>query len=771
MTRRLTNEELEERVHGLEVMVAERDREVEDASSGLSEILEALKEIAAGNPLVRIDETSDSDLIAKIKRCVNSTARNLSEIVDLSHEFAMGLAEYFDVLHKASEGDLTTRVRGSSHIELLEALKQMTNGMIESVSREMDNRKQAEEQTQRQTEFLSLILESLPHPFYAINASDYKVTMANSAAHKGTLPDNITCHLLTHKSDKPCGSASHPCPLEAIRKTKKPVIVEHLHYDKEGNPRHVEVHGYPILDADGNLSQIIESSLDITARKQAEEALRESEHKYSTLVNNSPTGIYIDQGGRIVFANTRLAQIYGYPKEELIGIVSRQLVHPEDKAFTDDIRERRLRGKEAPWEYDARGLTKGGETVWIKRRNTRIEYLGKPAILGNVVDITERKHAEEALKASEQELGESEEKYRTLFDYDPNSIFLLELGTFNILDVNARALACYGYEKEELIGKSFLELGAGDFDDGVLSTTELLSTTLCSAHPKVQHRRKDGGHFYVDIYACRTKYSRKYGIIATTVDVTESLVKETQLIQASKMATLGEMATGVAHELNQPLSVIKTASTFLKKKVDRKEGIKDEILKTMAEEIDSHVDRASRIINHMREFGRQSEVKKEKVQINEPLNKALEIFSQQLILREIAVTKELGENLPPVLGNANRLEQVFINLLINARDAIEDRWQGEEHGKADKRIMLKTSLKGKQVLIEVADTGTGVSKAIENKIFEPFFTTKKVGEGTGLGLSISYGIIQEYEGTIRAVSGKHGGASFVITFPVAGEKR
>jgi len=159
------------------------------------------------------------------------------------------------------------------------------------------------------------------------------------------------------------------------------------------------------------------------------------------------------------------------------------------------------------------------------------------------------------------------------------------------------------------------------------------------------------------------------------------------------------------------------------------------------------------------------------VQVNEPLNKALEIFSQQLKLRNIAVTKELEENMQPVSGDSNRLEQVFINLLINARDAIEDRWQGEEPGKADKRITLKTSLKGTQVIIEVTDTGIGIPKAIENKIFEPFFTTKKVGKGTGLGLSISYGIIQEYEGTIRAVSGKQGGTSFVITFPVAGEKR
>ena len=771
----LTYEELEKRVHELELELADRDRGAAKISAGvaseLSEVLQALKEIAAGNPDVQLEEVSESSLVKNIKRCVNVTASNLSEIVELSHEFAMGLAEYFDVLHKASEGDLTVRVRGSSDIELLEALKQMTNGMIESVSREMDNRRRAEAQTQRQSEFLSLILESLPHPFYVIDASDYTVAMANSAAHMGTLPDRITCHQLTHKSNKPCGSASHPCPLEAIRRTKKPVTVEHLHYDREGNPRHVEVHGYPILDGDGNVSQIIESSLDITARKRAEKALKESERKYSTLVNNSPTGIYIDQDGEIVYANSRLAKIYGYPKEELVGTASRELVHPEDRALTDDIRERRLKGENAPSEYDARGLTKDGRTVWVKRRNARIEYLGEPAILGNVVDITERKRAEEALKASQEELRDSEEKYRTLFDYDPNSIFLLELGTFSILDVNARALACYGYRKEELIGRSFFDLGVSDFQDGVLSTTELLSTTLCSAYPKVQHRRKDGTNFYVDIYACRTKYSRKYGIIATTVDVTESLVKETQLIQASKMATLGEMATGVAHELNQPLSVIKTASTFLKKKVDRKENIKAEILKTMAEEIDGHVDRASRIIRHMREFGRKSEVTKENVQVNEPLNKAVEIFSQQLTLRNINVTKEFDENLPPVLADANRLEQVFINLLINARDAIEDRWRGKTGEKVDKRLMLKTSQKDGEVFIEVTDTGSGIPKAIENKIFEPFFTTKKVGKGTGLGLSISYGIIQEYEGTIRAVSGESGGTTFIITFPVAGAKR
>ncbi|MBW1769428.1 MAG: PAS domain-containing sensor histidine kinase, partial [Deltaproteobacteria bacterium] len=212
------------------------------------------------------------------------------------------------------------------------------------------------------------------------------------------------------------------------------------------------------------------------------------------------------------------------------------------------------------------------------------------------------------------------------------------------------------------------------------------------------------------------------------------------------MATLGEMATGMAHELNQPLSVIKTASSFFIKKVKKKEAIKKEILKTMAEEIDNHVNRASRIIDHMREFGRKSEVQKEKVQVNEELNKALEIFNQQLKLREIDVIKEFEEKLPLILADSNRLEQVFINLLINARDAIHDRYGQAGHKDGKKKIFLKTSSQGGMVVIEVKDTGAGISETILDKIFEPFFTTKKLGKGTGLGLSISYGIIQDYNG-------------------------
>ena len=138
--------------------------------------------------------------------------------------------------------------------------------------------------------------------------------------------------------------------------------------------------------------------------KRMEEVLRESEEKYSKLVENSLTGIYIDQDEKIVFANNRFADIYRYPREELIGIESWRLVHPEDRSLTDKTRARRLKGEEAPPEYEARGLTKDGETIWIKRRNTSIEYKGRPAILGNAVDITEQKQAEEELRKINEEL-------------------------------------------------------------------------------------------------------------------------------------------------------------------------------------------------------------------------------------------------------------------------------------------------------------------------------------------------------------------------------
>jgi histidine kinase len=270
-----------------------------------------------------------------------------------------------------------------------------------------------------------------------------------------------------------------------------------------------------------------------------------------------------------------------------------------------------------------------------------------------------------------------------------------------------------------------------------------------------------------------SEFSGQKVLLATTSDMTKRLETEQQLIQASKMATLGEMATGMAHELNQPLSVIKTAASFIRRKIERGEELAKDILATLTQEMDAHVDRASKIINHLREFGRKPEMKLTPVDVADILRRALVIFSQQLKLREIEVVQNLAPDLPLVMADAGRLEQVFINMLINARDAIEEKLAAAKGGtvgeptgaREPRRITLSASQSGQQVQVEIADTGCGIPPGVLEKIFEPFFTTKRVGKGTGLGLSISYGIIQDCGGSIRAESSPGEGTRFVISLP------
>ncbi|MEJ2729906.1 MAG: ATP-binding protein, partial [Deltaproteobacteria bacterium] len=196
----------------------------------------------------------------------------------------------------------------------------------------------------------------------------------------------------------------------------------------------------------------------------------------------------------------------------------------------------------------------------------------------------------------------------------------------------------------------------------------------------------------------------------------------------------------------------------------KKESITDDVLQTMAAEINSHVDRASNIINHMRQFGRKSDLNLVAIDLNAVLERTFEIFSRQLTLRGIEIALDLRQDLPSVSADPNRLEQVFINLLINARDAIMDRVAAERPEKVEKKISLNTDCDEKQVYVKVCDSGIGIPQPMREKIFEPFFTTKEVGKGTGLGLSISYGIIKDLRGSIKAEANDSGGACFIIAF-------
>jgi PAS domain S-box-containing protein len=368
------------------------------------------------------------------------------------------------------------------------------------------------------------------------------------------------------------------------------------------------------------------------------------------------------------------------------------------------------------------------------------------------------------LQDSEQELKASEEKYRSLFDNDPNPIFVFDRSTFQIIDANIRATEKYGYTREELLQMSFRDLGDPEDAEKIRSSV----VEACIFIPKVRHRKKDGGIMHVDIHSCPRVHLGEDVIIANIADISDSIQAEAQLIQASKMATLGEMSAGVAHELNQPLNAIRIGSDLLKKVMeggDNLEGDREVLVKVYGE-IGSQVDRAANIIDHLREFGRKSEPDEvEKVFINKPITDVFTVLGQQLKLKQIKVDLDLDESLPPIYGVNNRLEQVFINLVMNARDAIEEMMERDYQKGKEGILTIRTYQEKGRVVAIVRDNGSGMPERVKEKIFEPFYTTKDVGKGTGLGLSISYGIIKDYEGTIEVESMPGSGTIFKITFP------
>jgi C4-dicarboxylate-specific signal transduction histidine kinase len=235
--------------------------------------------------------------------------------------------------------------------------------------------------------------------------------------------------------------------------------------------------------------------------------------------------------------------------------------------------------------------------------------------------------------------------------------------------------------------------------------------------------------------------------------------KQEQLIQAGKLATLGELTTGIAHELNNPLNNI---GLYVGNVIDQLQmgQVEEDLITRDLEKVVVQVNKATEIISHLRTFGRAAPVSIERVEVQNVIDRSLSLVEQQLRLRqiEIHVLRCTGPE-PVVLGNPIQLEQVFINLLTNARDALENA----------RRKVLTIECDGgdSHVAVVVCDTGVGIAAGMEQRIFDPFFTTKEVGRGMGLGLSITYGIVKDHGGTIAVENLPGGGASFRIEVPLA----
>lgn len=533
---------------------------------------------------------------------------------------------------------------------------------------------------------------------------------------------------------------------------------------KDGYKLPVSMSINALRDPEGQLTGCLCIATDITEITWSREALEESEQSYRLLVKNIPNIVFKGyEDGSIDFFDDKIEKLTGYHRREFRdgNIKWTDLIVAEDRPGAKKALIHALKtNKSYIRQYRIR--KKNGETLWIEAGSQIIcdEAGGIDFITGAFLDISERKEAEAALHASE-------EKYRSLFDSGPNPIFVLDRKTLEILDANPSAETTYGYIREELLGRNFTDIGQVEFEHRAFSSVDREEWgRSCVTSQKIRHFKKGRKPIYTEVKACPAIYNSREAIILAATDISETVEKDAQLFQASKMATLGEMSAGVAHELNQPLNTIKIGNDFLKKMVQKGRPIKDSQLEKVATEVTAQVERAADIIWRLREFGHKPDFKKEPVSINETIRGVMRIIGRQLTLQNIQVEFDLDETIPAILANRNRFEQVVFNLITNARDAIEQATT-KRAGDSERKICFRSYAELDNVVFTVTDTGIGMDSETRTRVFEPFFTTKEVGQGMGLGLAISYRIVRDFGGHISADSHHRGGSRFTLRFPVS----
>lgn len=366
------------------------------------------------------------------------------------------------------------------------------------------------------------------------------------------------------------------------------------------------------------------------------------------------------------------------------------------------------------------------------------------------------RNLESLVRHRTEELSRSEQKYRRIFEGSMDMIFILdEQGRF--LDLNPAGLATLGYGREDLIGKmSLRRLFSSDQDYETL-IRDIHSTGFVTDR-ECRFLEKNGSELNILLSATvrKDQTGRPASYEGIAKDITARVHMERQLQRADKLASLGQISTGIAHEINNPLGVMLGYTQLLLRDHPPGTQIHDD-LKT----IEKHGRNCKAVVEDLLKFARSTRTQKALVDLNESLAEVASLLAHQFELDKVALHTEFDPSLPQIVADAEKLKQVFMNLLMNAKQAIS--------GKGE--IVVRTSKEspGDRVQVSVTDTGCGIPSDLIDKIFDPFFTTKPVGEGTGLGLSVSYGIIQDHSGRIEVESHAGKGSKFVVTLPVQEE--
>lgn len=469
------------------------------------------------------------------------------------------------------------------------------------------------------------------------------------------------------------------------------------------------------------------------------------------MLRQAPDALFVlDSSGVIVRCNDAAVALLDRAEDRLLGSAFRSLLLRTDReAFEDLARVAHFKG--------------------TQRLDLRIKREGTPIMLAVVVSPLREPGVETSVglvltardvtveRESTAELVRSESRYRHLFEAASDAIMTFDsLGRFTT--VNGAAEQISGYVRDELIGKFFGPLLATEaLPRALLEFRRALSGAAGQFETTMLHKSGERRHLTVN-YACP---QRSREVICMIRDGTAEKQLQQQLIQSEKMAAIGQLVSGVAHELNNPLASISAFAQLL-----LMESNLSQEQRHSADVVRSEAKRAARIVHNLLTFARQHKAEKTPANLNNVLYDTLELRTYELNVRGIQVAREFDEQAPPVtMVDVNQLQQVLLNLITNAEQAMEER---KHRGHC---LTLRTRTLPDVVRIEVEDTGPGIPPARMHEIFNPFFTTKPTGKGTGLGLSISVGIISEHGGRIWAENCGTG-ARFVLELPrLAGDDR
>jgi PAS domain S-box-containing protein len=488
----------------------------------------------------------------------------------------------------------------------------------------------------------------------------------------------------------------------------------------------------------------------LSRQRKVEVALLESEKQYQSLQEHASEAILIIQDGIIRFSNPRASRLLGYSKTALSSRKFADFVHEDDRKIAIERYLAAVNNKKSPDYYTYRVITKKGDTKWAETTSTEVTSEGKAAALVFITDVTERKEAEEALQ-------KSEERYKTILEDMEKGYYEVDL-VGNITFVNDSICRIIGYTTEEVIGTNYRKYA---YDEENAKKIFTYTNT-------VYQTGKPGKWFYWD-YLTKSGERRhieasiapkldEHGVIVgfrgINNDVTERRAMEQQVLLTNKLASIGELASGVAHELNNPLTTVIGYAQLLIESKDVPDHIKSDLDKVYQESR-----RAAKIVQNLLSFARRRKPEKIYFEINDLVQKTLDLRSYELKVNNISVYVNLKPDIPDIKADYHQIQQVILNMLINAEQSLaEVRRRG--------KITVTTGAVKDRVRISIADNGPGIPQCNIDRIFDPFFTTKEPGKGTGLGLSVCHGIVTAHGGKIYAESDEGKGTVFIIELPI-----